>query len=120
MPEKTDTERQISIDSIVTDWKKRSVKQYLKEGITLADVAKSMGVSPRLLSDFLNNVYDMNFNSWINSLRINDVQAKMLAEPKLTLAELADYSGFTDASALSKAFKKVTGLTPSAYRQKNS
>ncbi len=115
-----DTDRQISIDSIVTDWKNRSERQYLEEGITIADVAKSMGVSPRLLSDFLNNVYDMNFNSWINSLRINDVQMKMLAEPKLTLAELADYSGFTDASALSKAFKKVTGLTPSTYRKKNS
>lgn len=120
LPEKKDAERQISIDSIVTEWKNRSEKQYLKEGITIADVAKSMGVSPRLLSDFLNNVYDMNFNSWINSLRISDIQAKMLAEPKLTLAELADYSGFTDASALSKAFKKVTGITPSAYRQKNS
>ncbi len=113
-------ERQISIDSIVTEWKNRPQRQYLEEGITIADVAKSMGVSPRLLSDFLNNVYDMNFNSWINSLRISDVQAKMLAEPRLTLAELADYSGFTDASALSKAFKKVTGHTPSNFRKKNS
>ncbi len=109
----------ISIDSIVTEWQNRSEKQYLEEGVTIADVAKSMGVSPRLLSDYLNNVYEMNFNSWINSLRIKDVQAKMTAEPTLTLAELADYSGFTDASALSKAFKKVTGHTPSAFKKNN-
>ena len=58
------------IDEIVKQWSESPDKLYLTEGITLSSAADSMGVSPRLLSDFLNNIYEMNFNTWIKSLRV--------------------------------------------------
>lgn len=112
--EATDRRR---IDEIVKQWSESPDKLYLTEGITLSSAADSMGVSPRLLSDFLNNIYEMNFNTWIKSLRVEEVKRLLRqTEPKMTLLDIAALTGFPDASSMSKAFKLFTGVTPSAYR----
>lgn len=112
--EATDRRR---IDEIVKQWSESPDKLYLTESITLSSAADSMGVSPRLLSDFLNNIYEMNFNTWIKSLRVEEVKRLLRQpEPKMTLLDIAALTGFPDASSMSKAFKLFTGVTPSAYR----
>ena len=65
---------------------------------------------------FLNNVYGMNFNLWINSLRVEEIRKMLDAGNKSSLSELAHLSDFTDASALSKAFKKIVGVSPTQYK----
>ena len=112
--EKPDRRR---IDEIVKQWSESPDKLYLTEGITLSSAADFMGVCPRLLSDFLNNIYEMNFNTWIKSLRVEEVKRLLRqTEPKMTLLDIAALTGFPDASSMSKAFKLFTGVTPSAYR----
>lgn len=116
----TETPDRRRIDEIVKQWSESPDKLYLTEGITLSSAADSMGVSPRLLSDFLNNIYEMNFNTWIKSLRVEEVKRLLLqTEPKMTLLDIAALTGFPDASSMSKAFKLFTGMTPSAYRTSN-
>lgn len=116
----TETPDRRRIDEIVKQWSESPDKLYLTEGITLSSAADSMGVSPRLLSDFLNNIYEMNFNTWIKSLRVEEVK-RLLRQtwPKMTLLDIAALTGFPDASSMSKAFKLFTGMTPSAYRTSN-
>lgn len=113
----TETPDRRRLDEIVKQWSESPDKLYLTEGITLSSAADSMGVSPRLLSDFLNNIYEMNFNTWIKSLRVEEVKRLLRqTEPKMTLLDIAALTGFPDASSMSKAFKLFTGMTPSAYR----
>lgn len=113
----TETPDRRRIDEIVKQWSESPDKLYLTEGITLSSAADCMGVSPRLLSDFLNNIYEMNFNTWIKSLRVEEVKRLLRqTEPKMTLLDIAALTGFPDASSMSKAFKLFTGVTPSAYR----
>lgn len=113
----TETPDRRRIDEIVKQWSESPDKLYLTEGITLSSAAGSMGVSPRLLSDFLNNIFEMNFNTWIKSLRVDEVKRLLRQpEPKMTLLDIAALTGFPDASSMSKAFKLFTGVTPSAYR----
>lgn len=40
---------------------------------------------------------------------------ELLGYRQLTLAEIADMTGYSSAAHLSRSFKSVTGLTPSAY-----
>ena len=116
----TETPDRRRIDEIVKQWSESPNKLYLTEGITLSSAADSMEVSPRLLSDFLNNIYEMNFNTWIKSLRVEEVKRLLRqTEPKMTLLDIAALTGFPDASSMSKAFKLFTGMTPSAYRTSN-
>lgn len=105
-----------SFESIVTAWKENDNKYFMRDGLTLGDTADQMGLNPRHLSDFLNNVYGMNFNLWINSLRVEEIRKMLDAGNKSSLSELAHLSGFTDASALSKAFKKIVGVSPTQYK----
>ncbi len=105
-----------SFESVVTAWKENENKYFMRDGLTLGDTADQMGLNPRHLSDFLNNVYGMNFNLWINSLRIEEIRKMLDAGNKSSLSELAHLSGFTDASALSKAFKKIVGVSPTQYK----
>lgn len=113
----TETPDRRRIDEIVKQWSESPDKLYLTEGITLSSAADSMGVSPRLLSDFLNNIYEKNFNTWIKSLRVEEVKRLLQqTEPKMTLLDIAALTGFPDASSMSKAFKLFTGVAPSAYR----
>lgn len=105
-----------SFESIVTAWKENENKYFMRDGLTLGDTADQMGLNPRHLSDFLNNVYGMNFNLWINSLRVEEIRKMLVAGNKSSLSELAQLSGFTDASALSKAFKKIVGVSPTQYK----
>ena len=104
------------ICDIISGWSADPGKPYLREGITLAVAAESMKLSPRLLSDYLNNILKMNFNTWINSLRIEEVKTILKSDPGVTLLEVAVRTGFADASALTKTFKKFTGKTPSQFR----
>lgn len=109
-------EKSASIDEIVRTWSASPHKYFLQEGITLGITASQMGISQRLLSDFLNTVYDMNFNSWINGLRIQEIRRHLEEGTRLQMGELAQMAGFADASAMSKAFKKITGVTPTQYK----
>lgn len=106
-----------TMDAVIQEWIDLPSKPYLRESITLAVAARQMNIHPRLLSSFINNIYHMNFNSWINSLRIDEVKRLINASPQQTLLTVALKTGFTDASAMSRVFKKFTGISPSEYRK---
>ena len=104
------------IEEIVHLWSSRPDKPFLRDGLTIAETAGQMGISSRLLSRYLNDIFEMNFNSWINMLRVNEVKELIREGSSLTMTELAEMSGFTDSSAMSKVFKRQEGVTPTQYR----
>lgn len=104
------------VEQAIGKWCRRDDKPFMRTSVTLKDTAKDMEVSARLLSDFLNTVYECNFNKWINMLRIDEVKRLMETQPHLTMAELSQMAGFTDASAMAKIFKRMVGETPSVYK----
>ncbi len=104
------------VEKAIEKWCRRDDKPFMRTSVTLKDTAKDMEVGARLLSDFLNTVYGCNFNKWINMLRIDEVKRLMETQPQLTMAELSQMAGFTDASAMAKIFKRIVGETPSVYK----
>ena len=48
-----------------------------------------------------------------------DLATQLLAEDRLSIAQVAFMTGYADQSAFSRAFKSWTGRTPSRYRQNN-
>ncbi len=93
-------------------------RDHLESEIKLADLAERIGTSPQLLSQYLNEVLEVNFFEYINNLRVGEVQA-MLRDPAQAgrpLLELAMAAGFNSKSTFNAAFKKQTGMAPSAWR----
>lgn len=108
-----------SIDDIVNEWTRRDDKPYLKESITITQVAEEMGLNARLLSNYINNVKGRNFNSWINYLKVQETKIVLLADRTLPLSDIAYRMGFADLASMSRIFKQMEGMPPSVYRQRN-
>ena len=106
-----------SIDNIVTEWTQRADKPYLKESITIMQVAEQIGLNTRLLSNYLNSVKGRNFNAWINYLKVEETKRMLLADRSMQLSEIAYKMGFSDLASMSKIFKSIEGMPPSVYRQ---
>ncbi len=47
----------------------------------------------------------------------SDLVKELLAKPDVAISDIAERAGFTEPAALSRAFKKWTGLTPAQYRE---
>ena len=108
-----------SIDDIVNEWTRRDDKPYLKESITITQVAEQMKLNARLLSNYINNVKGRNFNSWINYLKVEETKVVLLADRTLPLSDIAYRMGFADLASMSRIFKQMEGMPPSVYRQRN-
>lgn len=108
-----------TIDRIVTEWIGRADKPYLKESITIMQVADQMGLNTRLLSNYINNVKGKNFNAWINFLKVEETKRVLLEDRSRPLGEIAYEMGFSDSASLSKIFKSIEGIPPSVYRQRH-
>ena len=103
----------------VEKWVNSPEKPFLKAGITLKDAALGIGLSRRKLSDFVKNEYSCNFNMWINTLRIKEVERILSEDNKnLSLSYIADCTGFSDLPGMSNTFKKIVGVSPSQYRNR--
>lgn len=109
--------RNCNLNLALSEWTKRPDKPFLNDDITLASVAESLNVSPRLLSGYLNQIHTTNFNTWINKLRIQEVKKLIDDNSHKTLAQIAIQTGFTDQAAMTNTFKRLTNMTPSEYKK---
>ncbi len=95
-------------------------KPYLDPTLRLTQLAERMEVNTSILSAVINQHYQRNFNDYVNAYRVHEVQLRM-KDPEyeqLTLLGLALESGFNSKSTFNAVFKKTTGLTPYAYKQR--
>lgn len=91
-------------------------KFYLKPGITISDVSTAMGTNDKYISLSINKYARMNFNHYINTLRVQEAK-KILLEPNRnnSIQDIAMVCGFGNASSFIRVFKQITGLTPAYY-----
>ncbi len=81
-------------------------------------ICRELGMSRALLYNKMKAITGTGAKEYITRIRIE--KAKNLMEnPSLSIADIADMTGFTSQSYFSTAFKAQTGLTPSQYRQKD-
>ena len=96
-------------------------KPYLDENITIKDLADEVGIPPHHLSIVINNRLGKNFYTFINEYRIKEA-VSILNDPDNSDANIiavAFKSGFNSKSTFNSVFKKITGLTPTEYRNRS-
>ena len=95
------------------------IKQlFLKNGITLASLAKNIKTNTSYLSETINNHKGKNFTSYLNDLRIDYVLERLVKDKKFRsykLPAIAEEIGYNNVQVFSVAFKKKTGTTPAIY-----
>ena len=97
-------------------------RSYLKKGCTCPEIAAEMRMQPYLLSAVINQVYNTNFNDFLNSYRV-DFARELIQNGeamKFTLEGLSQLCGFNNRNSFTTAFKKHFGITPSEFRKTSS
>ena len=105
------------IEPLITEWINK--EGYCKPGITLTDAAYDMGTNRNYLSSYLNKHLGINFQSWLNSLRIERAKEYLSEYPEMTIDEIAHKVGFAQSYNLSRWFKQLTSEPPIEWRKKH-
>ncbi|MDX9805489.1 MAG: AraC family transcriptional regulator [bacterium] len=96
----------------------KSEKPYLDNELSIRKLAQQLEMQPHHLSQVINSGFDNNFYTYINNYRINEV-IDLMKDPKRkhhTILAIAYDSGFKSKSSFNTIFKKMTGKTPSEFR----
>lgn len=99
----------------LAEWIKQ--KGFLTSRITIIQLSKIIGVNRTYLSNHINTNYGLNFNLWLNRLRIEEAKELIKQSPERNLSEIAQQIGFTDLAHFSKQFKLLVGEAPSKWRK---
>lgn len=85
--------------------------------LTIEKVSKMLNSNQKYLSQIINEEYQQNFNQYVNSFRIKKAVA-MLSDTSnnYTIEAISEDAGFNSKSTFNSAFKKITGVTPSTFR----
>ncbi len=94
-------------------------KKYLSTEISLHSIATYFDMSKGYISQLINIHAEKNFNDYINQLRVEASQKKLLDEhyDHYTIESIGLECGFTSKSNFYTAFKKNTGQTPNQYKK---
>ncbi len=93
---------------------------YLNKSLTLHEFSKIVGSNSKYISTLLNNEFQQNFSTFINTYRVDKAKKMLDSEisTKFTIEAISERVGFRSKSAFNGAFKNISGLTPSQYRKK--
>lgn len=98
----------------------RRIQQYIQEHaheeISLESIAEHVQLSPYYVSKMFKDALGVNYIDYLTECRIEKVKS-LLLNPGKSLKEISYEVGYHDPNYLSKVFKKVSGLSPTEYRQ---
>lgn len=91
---------------------------YLESGITIEELATRLKVGRTTLSNFINKEEGVNYNKWINTLRINKAKELLINKPTESLSTISEMVGYSEQANFSRQFRLITGYAPTLWRQK--
>lgn len=95
-------------------------KIYRDEKLSLISLSDRLKITPHQLSWVINQKIKKSLPSLVNFYRIEEVKKKLSKsnQNETTILQVAFEAGFSTKTSFNRAFKKITGLTPSQYRGK--
>lgn len=94
------------------------IRANLGERLWLADVAAHVGVSQRHLQRLFHKLIGMSIQQFIIRSRVHAAAYELIRTDR-PLAQIALTFGFSDQSAFSTTFRRLTGVPPREYRRRH-
>jgi len=97
-------------------------KPYLDSELNLIKLAELIDMTPHQLSYIINTGFNENFFQFINTYRVEKAKELLANEDmnKLSILGIAFESGFNSKTSFNTTFKKITGQTPSEFKNRSS
>lgn len=94
---------------------KAYIEEHQAEDLSLSQVARAVNASIFYFCKVFKRSTGINFTEYVSRVRIE--KAKNLAlNPNLRISEIAFAVGFQSLTHFNRVFKKITGMSPTAYR----
>jgi AraC-like DNA-binding protein len=103
----------------IVRWVLEFTERHHQEGIRLATIARTAGVSRSHLCRVFKRVTGLSVKRVLTRRRLQAAK-ELLQEPDATIEQVARRAGFRDASHLDRVFQHWEGVPPSAYRRRMS
>lgn len=98
----------------------QAVQQYIDShymyDLNLTMLAERFSYYPSYFSELFKSKMGKTFVQYVTEVRMNQA-TRLLEETSLSLWDIAELTGFSNASYFSSKFKKQYGISPSDYRQ---
>lgn len=96
---------------------KELIEKNFNEDVHLSNISQIVGVSESYLSKQFSKEIGVNFIQFLTNLRIE--KAKKALESGMKIYEVSEQVGYVNPEHFSRIFKKITGISPLAYRREN-
>lgn len=93
------------------------IEAHYREDISQSDVAEAVHLTPSYFSTLFKKSFGQGFSDYLTELRIEHVKERLKTSSE-KIKGIAAAEGFRDPQYFVKIFKRLTGLTPSQYREK--
>lgn len=87
--------------------------------ITIKEVAQIASMTPGAFCRYFKIRTRKTYMNFLNEIRVS-AALKLLIQKELPIANISASAGFSNLSNFNRFFKKMTGITPTAYRNKAS
>lgn len=103
-------------DAFLYKLNKTIVENLENKEVDINFICRQIGVSRATLYNKLKVLTQMGANDYINKLRMEKA-LELIKQPALSIAEIADRTGFSSPRYFSTVFKAYTGKTPTQYKE---
>ena len=97
----------------------KMIESYIDDnilyGIAICDVANEFSLCERQLSRIFKKAHNVSIGKYITIKKMEKAK-EILAETNVSLAEISETLGYSDAYAFGKAFKNCEGMSPIKFR----
>jgi AraC-like DNA-binding protein len=94
---------------------RRLLRERARDKVVMCDIAAEIGVHPVHLSRAFHAHFGMTMREYLLRVRVELATAELRRAPR-SLSAVGLASGFVDHGHFTRSFKRVTGMTPSAFR----
>jgi AraC-like DNA-binding protein len=91
-------------------------KPYLKMNFSLPLLAQLCKSNVHHVSQVINESFNKSFFEWVADYRIEEAKKLLKDQSHLKIEEIAEQVGYSAKSSFNTAFKRITGITPSEFR----
>lgn len=93
------------------------LSKHYAEDVSLSEIAKRFGYNEKYLSHALHSLTGIHFRQLLAFYRISRARQLLEHEREKSITAIAAECGFSAQNSFHRAFKSITGMTPSAYRR---
>jgi AraC-like DNA-binding protein len=93
------------------------ITEHHPEELTLAQVAQAVNMSPFYFCKTFRRSTGLTFTDYVARVRVEAVR-QMLLDPNKRVSEAAFAAGFQSLSQFNRVFRRVSGESPSTYRER--